>query len=119
MYTGAQDYVIDALALHDHLPQLNIILSDPQILKVQPLFNSPRRGGTLDRVEVRVSVTCTRSTMQPMVMQGMLRLPSCWACKPLYGNICRDMQAKFASFLKVPGSPDSHNCTSLGLCVYS
>ncbi|KAK9822142.1 hypothetical protein WJX74_010568 [Apatococcus lobatus] len=32
--TGAQDYVIDAIALHDHLPQLNTILSDPHILKV-------------------------------------------------------------------------------------
>lgn len=60
--------------------------------------------------------------MQPsfaLLMQGMLRLPSCWACKPFCGNICRDKQAKVASFLKVHSSPDSPSCTPLGLCVYS
>ena len=31
---GCSDYVIDAIALHDHLPQLNKIMSDSAILKV-------------------------------------------------------------------------------------
>ncbi len=36
---GIHDYVIDAIALHDELPQLNKILSNPAILKVcSPLF---------------------------------------------------------------------------------
>ena len=35
---GGVDYVIDALALHDHLHLLRPILADPRILKVKHLL---------------------------------------------------------------------------------
>lgn len=35
-FAGQDDYVVDALALHDHLHLLRPILADPAVLKVFP-----------------------------------------------------------------------------------
>lgn len=37
MLAGQEDYVVDALALHDHMHLLRPLLANPAVLKVHPL----------------------------------------------------------------------------------